>query len=174
MRATDVDRVGPFPIYLPVAGSAALGHVLPASAIVGFPLEDNPARVHLFFEGNRYAIEGLRRFADRANFAAGRCRWFRFDARYWAQVRPNEPVPHVEYGFASFPTRAQITVEATAVTLVALYDEVVGIVEPLGPEERVLLTDWIGSADPLELHASGLAFQQRRQERANTEGGGPM
>src|SRR4030095_11832311 len=103
-----------------------------------------------------------RRFADRANFAAGRCRWFRFDPRYWAQVRPNEPPPSIEYGYASFPTRAQITVDAAAVTRVALYDEVVGEGEPLGPDEHALLCAWIGSADPLELQASGVAFQQRR------------
>ena len=126
--------------------------------------------MHLFFEGNRNAIAGLRRFADRANFAAGRCRWFRFDPRYWARVRPNDPPPQIEYGYASFPTRAQITVDAATVTQVALYDEVIGQVEPLGPVAAALLGAWIGSADPLELEASGASFQQRRQERANHGG----
>jgi hypothetical protein len=123
-----------------------------------------PGLSALFFEATTGTIGGLR-----ASEAALRLvlPWFQ-PIRATGYRSPNDPLQG-RYG-CRFPTRAQITVDAVAVTHVALYDEVIGQVEPLGPTEAALLSAWIGSADPLELEASGVSFQQRRQERANSGG----
>jgi hypothetical protein len=158
------DRVGPFPVYVPSEGSSLLSLVLPASAIVGFPLESDSTHYHLFYEGNRYRSEALRRFADRANLAAGRCRWFRFDPQDWERLRPGEPPPRTEYGYATYPTSAEAVVAVVEAVHVASYDEVRGQVTPLSAPLAALLHAWTGTSDPLEYLATGPSFEQRRQE----------
>jgi hypothetical protein len=63
------------------------------SAIVGFPTKSDPQLIHVFFEGNRYASDTLRRFANRAAQAAGRCRWRQFDPEDWRREHPGDPQP---------------------------------------------------------------------------------
>src|SRR5919199_883530 len=101
------ESAGPFPVYLPHDGSPISRIVLQRSALVGFPLEFKPELVRIFFEGNRFNVEALRRYADRVIHAAGRCRWFRFDAASWSKEYPGQPPPQVERGYAIYPTSAQ-------------------------------------------------------------------
>ena len=63
----------------------------------------------------------LRRFADRAKFAAGRCRWQRFDPLAWVEEHPGVPPPHVEHGFVGYPTTAE-TCEFCSQTFFRSYD----------------------------------------------------
>ena len=48
-------------------------------------------------------------------------------------------------------------------TQVAIYDDELGFVAPLGPRESELLTNWMGSTDPAELVARGRIFELRRE-----------
>ena len=132
-------RAGPFPVYVPRPDSAALQHVLPGSGIVGFPMRSDPATIHIYFEGNRYGAAEMARFADRVKFAVSRCR-------------------------NNYPTTAQAHVQATDLFQVALYDDIQGIVTPLGDEQASLLAAWIGSGEPRELQATGTQFNSRRHQ----------
>jgi hypothetical protein len=164
---------GPFPVYVPRPGSHSLADVLPASAIVGFPLEANHSIIHVFYEGNRYTRKVLVRFADRAVLAAGRCRWFRLDAVDWQREHPGEPLPPSEYGYVSYPTAAQAHVAAGDLIRVAVYDDVLGIVVPLDAEGAAGLRDWIDSTDPIEFLASGVLFRRRREATGQRDGQPP-
>lgn len=158
------ERHGPFPVYIPAADLAELRDILPRSAIVGFPLEADPSRIHIFYEGNQHGAEGLRRYADRAQFAAARCRWFQVDVDAWELANPGRPVPPVEYGYASYPTRAQAFVPADAVRLVAIYDDYLGVLTPTSEADEAALRRWIGSDDPAEWLATGVLFEVRRRQ----------
>jgi hypothetical protein len=160
------EPAGPFPVYVPLAADGALGEVMRGSAIVGFPLEAKPGTIHVYFEDNRYGGLELARFADRANYAAGRCRWYRLDLEDWRREHGNAAPPVTEYGYVVYPTRSQAFVLATAVVQVAIYDDALGFVAPLGPRESELLTNWIGSTDPAELVATGRNFEDRREAEA--------
>jgi hypothetical protein len=157
------EPAGPFPVYIPVAAGGALGDVMPGSAIVGFPMEGDPTTIHVYFEGNRYGSAELARFADRVNYAAGRCRWYRLDLDEWRREHGDATPPATEYGYVGYLTSSQAFVSATAVVQVAIYDDHLGFVAPLGPRESELLTDWIGSTDPAELVATGQNFEIRRE-----------
>jgi hypothetical protein len=157
---------GPFPVYVPrlEGQSQALAHVLRGSAIVGFRLAADPTKIHVYYEGNAGGAHGLLRFADRAKHAAGRCRWYRLDIEQWRRNNPGEPLPETEHGYIAYPTAAQAIVDADALVWVALYDDVLGIVLPTGPEQAALLAAWIGSTEPEEHFATGAEFDQRRED----------
>jgi hypothetical protein len=138
-------RAGPYPIYVPRPESAALQHVLPASAIVGFPLRSDPDTIHVYYEGNRYHSPDMLRFADRVKFAASRCR-------------------------NNYPTTAQAHVRAADLFHVALYDEILGLVTPLGDDQAALLATWIHSGAPQELQATGPQFPPRRHQLGHPNG----
>jgi hypothetical protein len=157
------EPAGPFPVYVPIAAEGALTDVMRGSAIVGFPLEAEPGTIHVYFEGNRYASAELARFADRANYAAGRCRWYRLDLEDWRREHGDATPPATEYGYVGYPTSSQAFVLATTLVQVALYDDELGFVAPLGARESELLTNWIGSTDPAELVATGRTFEDRRE-----------
>ena len=159
------ERAGPFPVYIPEPNSRLLATVLPASAIVGFALTSDPSLVHVYFEGNRYGSEALHRFADRAKYAAGRCRWFRFDPERWGREHPGSaPPPLVEHGWAGYPTSAQAVVPRSELEHVADYDDYLGRVVPLSAEAGRRLRAWIGPVpdETLDLQASGAEFERRR------------
>jgi hypothetical protein len=158
----EFEPAGPFPIYVPREGSRALADVNAGSAIVGFPTKTDPMLVHVYYEGNRYGSDDLRRFADRAKLAAGRCRWFRLDLEKWQREHADSPPPPTEHGYAGYPTSAQAFVPATELIEVAFYDDVLGIVRATGNEQAALLGDWVGPVDSLEYFATGIAFDQRR------------
>ena len=159
-----VERAGPFPVHVPERDSSLVSIVLPGSAIVGFPLPSDPQVVHVYYEGNRYRREALRRFADRAKFAAGRCRWFRFDPDRWAREHPGEAAPLVEHGWVGYPTTAQYLVPAKELITVATYDDELGLVVPLGLDQERRLRAWIGPVadETLDLQATGSEFERRR------------
>jgi hypothetical protein len=157
------DVFGPFPVYIPLAPEGGLFEIIRGSAIVGFPMEADPDTIHVYFEGNRYGSSELARFADRAKHAAGRCRWYRFDLEDWRREHGDADPPGIEYGYVGFATSAQAFVPAAAVIQVAIYDDDLGFVAPLGPRESELLTSWIGNADPEELVATGRIFDTRRE-----------
>jgi hypothetical protein len=161
------DRFGPFPVYIPSGTVEELSHVIHGSAIVGFPSEVDASMIHVYYEGNRYASPDLNRFADRVKHAAGRARWERFDFDQWRREYPDLPPPPTEHGFTTFPTAAQAMVRVRDLIQVAQYDDFLGLVEPLGLDERALLTDWIGSNAPAELVATGQVFELRRTESSD-------
>jgi hypothetical protein len=125
--------------------------------------------VHVYYEGNRYGRAALRRFADRANFAAGRCRWFRFDPDRWALEHPGEPAPAVEHGWVGYPTTAQRLVPARELIRVATYNDELGLVVPLGFDQMRLLRAWIGPVEDetVDLQATGPEFERRRASQRN-------
>ena len=95
-----IQPTGPFPVYVPAESSPTLSDVLRGgSAIVGFPTERDPTVIHVFVEGNSYASDALRRFANRAAHAAGRCRWHQLDPDEWRREHPGDPLPPTEYGY---------------------------------------------------------------------------
>src|SRR5947207_3117787 len=96
-----IEGAGPFPIFVPRPQATVLANIVRGSAIVGFPLENDASMVHVFFEGNITQSEPMRRFADRAKHASGRCRWFRVDVDKWRREHPDRPLPSSEYGYAS-------------------------------------------------------------------------
>lgn len=151
-----------------------LRDVLVGSAIVGFRLESDPTKIHVYYEGNAAASEAMLRFADRAKFAAGRCRWLRVDAEQWQRDHPGEAVADVEHGYIGYPTAAHEVVSADDLVEVALYDDVLGIVSLNGPHEATLLAAWIGTDDPGEFLATGAAFEQRRQDLQAIDEDGPV
>jgi hypothetical protein len=158
-----VDDYGPFPVYVPRIREGVLAEVLGGSAIVGFPAEADPDHIHIYYEGNWYGSPDLVRFADRVVHAAGRCRWQRLDAERWQREHTNMPRPQTEYGFVGYPTSAQAVVLAEQLVEVAFFDDVLGFVIAIGPDQGRVLGDWIGSNDPLELVASGRVFEERRR-----------
>jgi hypothetical protein len=165
MQATpDEERAGPFPVYVPLPESPLLAIVLPGSAVVGFLLTYDPLIVHVYYEGNRYQRPDLVRFADRARFAAGRCRWMRFDPLRWVEEHPGAPPPHIEHGWLSYPTTAQTLVAAAELQHVASYDDYLGVVVPLDAAAAATLRTWIGPVDNevADLQASGTEFERRR------------
>jgi hypothetical protein len=159
------ERAGPFPVYVPLPDSPLLAVVLSGSAILGFPLIDDPPIVHVYYEGNRYHRPEMERFADRARFAAGRCRWRRFDPLRWAEEHPGAPAPHVEHGWLSYPTTAQTLVPAAELQHVASYDDYLGLVVPLDAAAAATLRAWIGPVENelADLQASGTEFERRRR-----------
>jgi len=158
-----IENYGPFPVYVPRIREGILAEILDGSAIVGFPPEADPDRVHIYYEGNRYSSPDLARFADRVVHAAARCRWQRFDAERWQREHANMPPPRTEHGFVGYPTSAQAIVDADRITAVALFDDVLGFVSATGPQQARLLSDWIHSSDPFELIATGRVFEERRR-----------
>jgi hypothetical protein len=148
---------GPFPVYIPLSREGGLVDVTPGSAIVGFPTETDPDTIHVYFEGK------LARFADRAKHAAARCRWYRFDLDDWRREHGAAAPPTTEHGYVGFATSAHALVAAGALIQVAIYDDDLGFVAPLGAREGELLRQWIGSADPEELVATGRIFELRRE-----------
>ena len=139
MHPASEERAGPFPVYVPLPNTLLVTSVLPASAIVGFPLPSDPQVVHVYYEGNRYARPELRRFADRARLAAGRCRWRRFDSAAWLHEHPGEPPPDVRHGWLGSPTTAETLVPLAELQQVALYDDYRGLVAPRDPREQVIV-----------------------------------
>ena len=166
------EPLGPFPIYVPHADQQELAEVLPGSAIVGFPIEANPGRIHVYYEGNRYDIPEFARFADRVRQAAGRCRWYRLDVEQWRRDHGDVPPPPTQYGYVSYPTSSQALVSTASLVQVALYDDILGLVTPIGPDEGALLHNWIGSSDPVELVATGRIFEARRAASGPESSGG--
>jgi hypothetical protein len=150
-------------IYVSDAGRSVLSDLTAGSAILGFPLESDPTQIHVYYEENRDAITGVRRFADRAKDAAGRCRWFHLDPVQWRHDNPGQPLPTSEYGYVGYPTSAEDIVPASDLIEVALYDDVLGIVLPLGREPAEMLHAWLGSDDPVEFVATGALFERRRK-----------
>ena len=61
-------------IYIPKPNSAASRHILPGSAVVGQPAPSADGMVLCYFEGAQYGQSGMRAFADRLMYAAGRWR----------------------------------------------------------------------------------------------------
>jgi hypothetical protein len=168
------EPAGPFPIYVPIEGGGVLAKVIPASAIVGFPLETEPNTIHVYYEGNLYNSADLRRFADRAKFAAGRCRWFRLNMDEWQREHGNSPPPATEYGYVGYPTRAHAFVSSVELVQVAVYDDVLGIVAAIGVDQALLLRAWIGPTDPLDYFATGTAFERRRAASRPADGSEPF
>jgi hypothetical protein len=158
-----IQATGPFPVYVPAESSPTLSAVIRGSAIVGFPTERDPTIIHVFFEVNCYASDALRRFANRAAHAAGRCRWRQFDAEEWRREHPGDPQPPTEYGFVWYPTSAQARIPASDVVQVALYNDFTGTVLPISANHLVTPQAWIGSNHPEELLTAGTVFEQRRR-----------
>src|ERR1700730_13523447 len=95
----DFEPAGPFPIYVSRGVGGVLSEVIDGSAILGFRLESDPTLIHVYYEGNLDAAPSMLRFADRAKYAAGRCRWSRLDSDQWRHENPGRPLPSSEYGY---------------------------------------------------------------------------
>jgi hypothetical protein len=98
-----------------------------------------------------------RRLAQQVDGSAA----LRLDPVQWRQHNPGQPLPTSEYGYVGYPTRAQVVVPARELIEVALYDDVLGIIVPLGREQAELLHAWLSSDDPVEFVATGAAFERR-------------
>jgi hypothetical protein len=118
-------------VYVPLRGTGAGAVIDTGSGIVGRPSQAAPGPtdgpyLDLYYEGNRYGYANVHTWADRVAIAAGRMQ-------------------------ESYPTVARMTVAATSVQKVGVFDEELGVVSLLDRElSTALVAGWLG--DPLVLN----------------------